>query len=73
MSIARGRDAVAFVFLLVGIAASILASSPSTATAQSDDCTGRNQPFCKSIKSCVSVNGSPFTCTTDFYYYPDAT
>jgi hypothetical protein len=51
---------------------SIVATSPRAEAAEADDCGGHNQPLCQTIKSCVSVGGGPFSCTTDYYYFPDA-
>ena len=58
--------------LLAIVAGFAMLTTPRAEAAEADACGGHNMPVCKSIKSCVSVNGSPFSCTTDYYYYPDA-
>jgi len=63
----------AFALALALLAASIVATAPRAEAQESDGCGGHNPPLCKSIKSCVSVGGGPFSCTTDYYYYADAT
>jgi hypothetical protein len=67
-----GRACV-MVLTLALLAGSIAVTTPRAEAAEPDECGGHNQPLCQSIKSCVSVGGGPFSCTTDYYYFPDAT
>jgi hypothetical protein len=72
MSFARAGNLLVATASVAALAASIVATTPRTAAAEGDECGGHSSPVCKSTKNCVSVNGGTVTCTTDYYYYADA-
>lgn len=65
----------AFLILFATLAVAMaLPTTPRTASAEEGDrCGGHVEPRCRTVETCAQIPQTDvLTCTTNYYYFPDA-